>query len=154
MADALSRVADSSRQFSQKKMNAIVQEDRSGCGIASVAALTGQKYAVVKKAASKLGISIDDSRLWSETQPMRKLLDFFGLVAGRKEEPFISWEKLPDRALLAIKWHHEKSGPAWQWVVFVREAGGSFVLDSKRALRTNRRTDFGRMKPKWFIRLG
>jgi hypothetical protein len=36
-------------------------------------------------------------------------------------------------------------------VVFVREGGDAFVLDSKKALRTNRRTDFGRMKPKWFI---
>jgi hypothetical protein len=38
-------------------------------------------------------------------------------------------------------------------VVFVRDASGVCVLDPKRALRTNRRTDFGRMKPKWFIRL-
>ena len=26
-----------------------------------------------------------------------------------------------------------------------------YVLDSKKTLRKNRRTDFGRMKPKWFI---
>jgi len=28
---------------------------------------------------------------------------------------------------------------------------GAVVLDPKRALRTNVRTDFGRMKPKWYI---
>ncbi len=87
------------------------------------------------------------------TQPMRKLLASCGIVADRKEEPFRSWEKLPSRALLAIKWHREKTGPAWHWVVFARDESGFFVLDSKRGLRTNRRTDFGRMNPKWFIRL-
>jgi hypothetical protein len=28
------------------------------------------------------------------------------------------------------------------------------VLDPKKSLQTNRRTDFGRMKPKWYIPLG
>ncbi len=54
---------------------------------------------------------------------------------------------------LAIRWHREKTGPAWHWVVFVRDVSGDYVLDPKRALRTHRRTDFGRMKPKWFIRI-
>lgn len=134
-------------------MKAIVQEDRTGCGIASVAAITSQKYATVKKAAAKLGISVEDPKLWSETQHMRKLLASSGLVAGRKEEPFRSWEKLPALALLAIKWRREQTGPAWHWVVFARDESGSFVLDSKRGLRTNRRTDFGRIKPKWFIQI-
>jgi hypothetical protein len=30
---------------------------------------------------------------------------------------------------------------------------GSCVLDPKKALCTHRRTDFGRIKPKWFIGL-
>jgi len=36
----------------------------------------------------------------------------------------------------------------------VREAGECYVLDSKKALKHNRRQDFGRMKPKWFIAIG
>ncbi len=132
----------------------VIQQDRTGCAIASVAALTGQSYATVKRSATALGLSVADSRLWTATTPMRTLLASQGLRAGRKEEPFVSWEKLPSRALLAIKWHVEPTGPAWHWVVFVREPDGtSCVLDSKRALRTHRRTDFGRIKPKWFIRL-
>lgn len=134
-------------------MNPVVQEDRTGCGIASVAAITKQKYASVKQAAAALGISVDDPKLWSDPQPMRKLLASYGIAAGRKEVPFRSWARLPSRALLAIKWHRGKAGPAWHWVVFVRDAGGSCVLDPKRGLRTNRRTDFGRMHPKWFIHL-
>jgi hypothetical protein len=134
-------------------MEAVVQEDRTGCAIASVAAITGAKYSAVKKAAAILGISVDDPTLWSDTEPMRKLLASRGVVAGRKEEPFRSWQELPSRALLAIKWHRAKRGPAWHWVVFARDESGSFVLDSKRGLRTHQRTDFGRIKPKWFIRL-
>ena len=135
------------------KMEAVVQEDRTGCAIASVAAITGQNYSAVKKAAAMLGISVDDPTLWSDTEPIRKLLASCGVFAGPKEEPFRSWQELPFRALLAIKWRRETRGPVWHWVVFARDGTGSFVLDSKRGLRTNQRTDFGRIKPKWFIRL-
>jgi len=60
-------------------------------------------------------------------------------------------KSLPDRALLAIKWHLEKDIPYWHWVVFVRDTNNEYVLDSKKALKQNVRTDFGRIKPKWFI---
>jgi hypothetical protein len=135
-------------------MKAVVQEDRTGCGIASVAALAQEKYRTVKRVAGQLGISTADSRLWSDTRHIRTLLRRFGIKAAPTEEAFVSWEALPDRALLAIKWHREETGPAWHWVVFARDESGSVVLDSKRGLRSNRRTDFGRMKPKWFIRVG
>lgn len=134
-------------------MKPVVQEDATGCGIASVAAITGRSYQTVKRAAATLGIEVSDPLLWSDTAPVRRLLAHFRITAGRSEEKFASWDRLPDRALLAIKWHREKTGPAWHWVVFARDETGVFVLDPKRALRTHRRTDFGRMKPKWFIRL-
>lgn len=133
-------------------VKAVAQHDRTGCGIASVAALAGQSYATVKRAAAALGIAVTDASLWSDTAPVRRLLACFGLSAG-KATVFRSWRALPDLALLAIKWHRGKTGPAWHWVVFVRDDAGCCVLDPKKALRTNRRTDFGRMKPKWFIRV-
>jgi hypothetical protein len=98
-----------------------------------------------------MGIFADDESLWSETAHVRKLLNHFGISAGYRETPFRSWESLPDLALLAIKWRLEHGRPYWHWVVFVRENGKPCVLDSKKGLRTNRRTDFGRMKPKWYI---
>jgi len=133
-------------------MKPVIQQDRTGCGIASVAALAGRTYAAVKQEAAQLGIAVSDARLWSDTRHIRRLLAHFGIPAGRQED-FVSWSSLPDRALLAIKWHREKHGPAWHWVVFVRDAAESYVLDPKKALRTHRRTDFGRIRPKWFIRL-
>jgi len=132
-------------------MNAVVQEERTGCAIASVAALAGITYSRAKAGAAELGIAAADPALWHETDHVRTLLATFGLRAGPKEQPFRSWEQLPNQALLAIKWHIEKTGPAWHWVVFVREGTDAYVLDPKKSLRTNRRTDFGRMQPKWFI---
>ncbi|MEO7600006.1 MAG: hypothetical protein ABIV50_13800 [Opitutus sp.] len=132
-------------------MQPVIQEDRTGCALASVAALACTSYSDAKRAATDLGISVDDPSLWSATAQVRKLLRHFNLAAPPREQAFHSWKQLPERALLAIKWHREKNGPAWHWVVFVREGGESYVLDPKKTLRTNRRKDFGRMRPKWFI---
>lgn len=132
-------------------MRPVIQGEQTGCGIASVAALVEIKYAEAKKVANSLGIRAQDERLWSETAHVRKLLAHFGCRALKGERPFRSWKALPDFAVLAIKWHVEKNRPFWHWVVFVRDEKGGYVLDSKKALRRHKRTDFGRIKPKWYI---
>lgn len=132
-------------------MKPIVQRERTGCGIASVATLAGVSYAQAKRAANRLGIFAEDPRLWSETQPVRDLMEHFHVRAASKETPFVSWDALPDTALLAIKWHREKGRAFWHWVVFWRGPRGPVVLDSKQALCRHVRTDFGRMKPTWWI---
>lgn len=132
-------------------MKAVVQLERTGCGIASVAALADVSYRETQRVASRLGIFADDSKLWSETGYVRRLLAEYGIRSARTEMPFTSWDALPDRALLAIKWRRERDRASWHWVVFWRGPDGPVVLDSKRALRRHVRTDFSRMKPKWFI---
>ena len=134
-------------------MKPVIQLEPTGCGIAAVAAIAGVSYPKAKAVAGSLDIRTSDSSLWSATSHVRKLLRRCGFSAGAREIPFRSWKTLPDLALLSIKWHREQGRPYWHWVVFVREGGESCVLDSKKALRTHRRTDFGRMKPKWFIRV-
>jgi hypothetical protein len=129
----------------------VLQRERTGCGIASVAAIVGLSYARTQAIASSLGISAQDERLWSATAHVRGLLEHLGVKTGRSEHPFQSWESLPDLALLSIKWHLEKGRPFWHWVVFVRDDRGARVLDPKANLRHHVRTDFGRIKPKWFI---
>ena len=135
-------------------MKPVVQLERTGCGIASVAAIAGLSYPKAKAIANSLGIFAQDESLWSKTSHVRKLLKHLGIKSEPREIPFRSWEALPDLALLSIKWHLEKGRPYWHWVVFVRDNGRSCVLDSKKGLQTNRRTDFGRMKPKWYIPIG
>ena len=132
-------------------MKPVVQLERTGCGIASMAALAGVTYAQATRVANRLGIFADDPRLWSETDQVRRLLKEYGFRSARTEVPFASWEAMPDLALLAIKWHKDGGRACWHWVVFWRGPRGPVVLDSKRALRRHVRTDFGRMKPKWCI---
>ena len=132
-------------------MKPVIQLERTGCGIASVAAVAGVSYARAKAVARVLGISAQDRRLWSETAFVRRLLARFQKRAAAAPCPFRAWASLPDLALLSIKWHLEGGRPCWHWVVFVREHGRGHVLDSKQALARHVRTDFGRMKPRWFL---
>lgn len=132
-------------------MESVIQEEKTGCGIAASAALAGISYAEAQRKANTLGIYAADTSLWSETAHVRKLLQQLGISVSPKETPFESWERLPDKALMAIKWRMEQGRPFWHWVVFIREDGEAKVLDSKKALKSNVRRDFGRIKPKWYI---
>lgn len=108
-------------------------------------------YRKAQRTANRLGIFATDRRLWSETAHVRRLLRNYQLRPDSTERPFRSRDSLPDLALLAIKWHREYGQPCWHWVVFVRDRAGERVLDSKRSLTRHVRTDFGRMKPKWYM---
>ena len=134
-----------------RTMRPVIQAEVTGCGIASVAAIAGVSYARAKKIANRFGIYAEDEKLWSETTHVRRLLNQYGFRVKTGELPFRSWHSLPNLALLAIKWHVERNKPFWHWVVFIRDASGACVLDSKKNLTRHRRTDFGRMKPKWYI---
>ncbi|PFG10688.1 hypothetical protein ATI45_3156 [Marinobacter sp. LV10MA510-1] len=134
-----------------KNMEAVIQEEATGCGIAASAALAGVSYAAAQRNANALGIYAADTALWSETEHVRKLLREFGISVSPKETPFESWGRLPDKALMAIKWRMKRGKPFWHWVVFFREGGQAMVLDSKKALKSNIRQDFGRIKPQWYI---
>ncbi|MGE3154079.1 MAG: hypothetical protein AB7G48_18645 [Nitrospiraceae bacterium] len=132
-------------------MKPVVQEERTGCGIAAVATLAGVTYREARRTAYRLGIVATDPRLWSETAHVRRLLVQYRIRPAKSETPFRSWKALPPLALLAIKWHRVKGTAFWHWVVFHRGPDGPVVLDPKRSLRVHCRTDFGRMKPKWFL---
>lgn len=133
------------------KQNVVIQEETTGCGIAAVANIVGESYQSVKTQANSLGIYADDQALWSDTQYVRHLLNQYGYQASISEIDFAGWDDLPDRALLAIKWHVDEGKPFWHWVVFKRIDGKSVVLDSAVYLEHNLRTDFDQMSPKWFI---
>jgi len=135
----------------EERMKPVVQEDVTGCGIASVAALAGVTYKQVKTVASRLGIQVDDSRLWSDTAFVRTLLKQYGIEAAPQEQPFRSWKTLPPLALLAIKWHRTGKQAFWHWVIFWQGPERDVVIDPKRSLKHHVRTDFGRIKPKWYI---
>jgi hypothetical protein len=131
----------------------IIQEEITGCGIASVANVVGKSYAEMKALANSMGIYASDTSLWSDTQYVRHLLSRVGVEATENEILFESWGALPDLALLAIKHHQEEGRDFWHWVVFKRVDGRDLVLDSASYLASNVRTDFNEMQPKWYIGL-
>lgn len=132
-------------------MKPVIQQEPTGCAIASSAAIAGLSYAEARKTANDLGIYADDAKLWSETDYIRRLLAQLEIQTATTEQPFAGWDDLPNCALLSTKWHLEQGKPYWHWAVFIREGELQYVLDSKKSLKTNIRTDFGRIKPKWYI---
>jgi len=131
----------------------VIQEDRTGCGLASVAAVAGVSYKQVKRVAGHLGIDVKDPQLWSDTKYVRTLLTHYEFSASHHTTPFKSWDTLPSLALLAIKWHKINKDAFWHWVTFWRGPEGPIVMDPKQSLKKHVRTDFGRMQPKWFLAL-
>jgi len=129
----------------------VIQEETSGCGIASVANILGKTYSEMKAIANGMDIYASDEALWSDTQYVRRMLVNADLQTSKSEIPFVSWEALPDLAMLSIKHHQENGVNFWHWVVFKRVDGQPFVLDSASYLPSNIRQDFDAMQPKWFI---
>lgn len=133
-------------------MEPVIQEQITGCAIAASSALANISYQRAKSIANRLGIYAEDKTLWSNPNVIRTLLTKLNIITSKTEVPFTDWVSLPNCALLALKWHQVKGQAFWHWAIFVREQDGThYVLDSKASLKQHRRTDFGRMKPKWFI---
>lgn len=129
----------------------VVQEETTGCGIASVANILGKTYSEMKAIANAMGIHASDKSLWSDIQYVRRMLSCAGVETSSSEIPFESWDTLPDLALLSIKHYQEEDKDFWHWVVFKRVNDQPLVLDSASYLPSNIRQDFDAMKPKWFI---
>lgn len=134
-------------------MKPVIQEEKTGCGIASAAAIAGMSYQATRAIANRMGIYAEDPSLWSDPQHVRDLLSALDIATDKTEEPFTGWDTLPDCALLSTKWHLENGKPYWHWAVFVREDSKHYVLDSNKRLKCHTRTDLGRIKPKWYIRV-
>lgn len=132
-------------------MQFVIQQEPSGCGLAACAALAGLSYDQIKTKANAMGIFAEDKALWSQTDYVRKLLAEFDIALSPVETPFDSWQQLPDKALLAIKWHKEHDKPFWHWVVFSRVAGEAVVLDSKKSTEKAQTQRLRAYAAKWYI---
>jgi len=132
-------------------VNVVIQEEKTGCGIASVANIVNLPYVDVKAKANSMGIFAEDKTLYSDTGYVRRLLTEYNVKTSTTELKFTSWNNLPDLALLSIKYHEEDGVLFWHWVVFNRTDGRPVVLDSAAYLNENKRLDFDVMEPKWYI---
>ena len=69
-------------------MAVIIQEETTGCGIASVANIVERSYAEVKAKANSMCIFANDESLYSDTAYVRKLLIEYGVKASGTEITF------------------------------------------------------------------
>ena len=134
-------------------MKGVIQEEESGCGIASVANIVGLPYQEVKQKAKEMGIFAEDKQLYSDTEYISRLLAEYNIETSKKECAFTSWEHLPDLALLAVKYHKVENIPFWHWVVFKRIDSKITLLDSADTTNKNSRVDLLATKPEWYIQL-
>lgn len=130
-------------------MKRVKQGNASGCGLACVAMLANKKYEEIRELAKEILNFNNDHDLYTDTTHLRKLLLSFGIVTSSKKVPFTEWGKLPKKAILGI--NHDMKTDKWHWVVYQRDDRGASVLDPKVTIKTDRRTDFSRMRPKWYI---
>lgn len=123
------------------QLQQVIQQDRTGCGIACVATIACTSYSKVRHMACIQFGWREDGVFYTMSLHLARLLDSLGYTAGRGRA-VRHWESLPNLAIVAINPHKEDSG--WHWVVFVRDDGNAYVIDPRS--KRKRRTDFGRMR--------
>jgi hypothetical protein len=69
-------------------MKPVLQQEATGCGIASVATLAGVTYRHVRRAADQFGISAQDDRLWSDTPTSARFSVIMAFVPRIKNSRF------------------------------------------------------------------
>lgn len=130
-------------------MRRVKQEDPTGCGLACIAMLADSTYAHVKNLAiEQLGFD-NSGTLYTGTKHLRDLANNFKIGLGKKRRKFKAFNDLPEIAILAINYKEESN--TWHWVVYRRTSNDEFVYDPKKKIKSNKRRDFGRIKPKWFL---
>ncbi len=116
--------------------------------------LAGTTYEdVLKTATSEANVSVSGNK-YTRTGQLRKIAAKHGVVIScKRSRKFKGWMHLPNKAILAINPNSENR--TWHWVVFFREPSGSgaFVLDPNPSIKSNKRTDFGRMRPYAYLPL-
>ncbi|MGJ7902675.1 hypothetical protein [Lysobacter sp. 1R34A] len=137
------------------------QQDATGCGLACVAMLGGIGYVQARRLARRLGIGPRDRVLgrggrartvrnayFSDAGQLRRMLELLGLHAG-PERRLARWDALDRSGIAGIRYNRRED--SWHWVVYLHGDEGGRVLDPNPRVRSERRTDFGRMKPHCFI---
>lgn len=132
-------------------MKRIVQNDPTGCGIACVAMLSEKSYQKVKSELLESSKFSKKRTFYTDDNDLRKLSSKFGISLGRLRQ-FRTWSEIPDKSIVAINYKKNDEDPEWHWVVFRRINNEEFVFDPKKAIKKVKRTDFGRMKAKWYLK--
>lgn len=132
-------------------MRRVVQQDRTGCGLACIAILAQTEYSNVKETALSLFNLEPNDEFYTSAHELQKLGQEYNLNVGGKRRVFKGFKALPDLAILAINYREKED--TWHWVVYCRDEDSEFVIDPKKAVKAERRKDFGRLakSARWFM---
>ena len=130
------------------RIRRIIQKDGTGCGVACAAMLGGVSYSRARSVAVSLGIIGERDSCYTYAREVSALLREFGLcpLKGRR---LTRWESLHCLGVVGVNYNADHG--SWHWVVYVPSADGGYVLDPKASVKTSRRTDFTRLRPRSYI---
>ncbi len=126
----------------------VIQDDSTGCGLACVAMLSGYSYAHVRKKAIEKKILQTNGDFYTNFSDIRNLLIEFKITAGERKLKR-QWKNLPLKSIVEINFNKDTKN--WHWVVCINEEIGMYVLDPNKKIRSNKRTDFNRMRIRSYI---
>lgn len=136
------------RYLGRTMVRRILQEDSTGCGLACVAMVAGTSYAKVKAIAIRLGIAGERPPYYTSAKNLSMLMRELGLRSS-KERMLSDWKAFSSPSIVGINFNEKHR--TWHWVVYVPSADGGYVLDPKKVIKSARRTDFSRMRPRSYI---
>jgi len=121
----------------------IIQQDTTGCGLACIAMLAKTSYKKVKALAIKNLDFDNDGEFYTNTKDLVFLGKNYSIEIGSRRRKFKGYGHLPDKAILAI--NYKESSDTWHWVIYHRTRNEEYVLDPKKSIKTNKRTDLTRI---------
>lgn len=132
-------------------MKRVVQEDATGCGIACIAMLANINYQSAKDTAIETLNFKYEGAFYTTASDLKKLGSIYNLKIGGRRRRFKEINLLPSLCILAI--NYSENEDTWHWVVYSRSNTEEFVLDPKKAIKSDKRMDLRRigLKTSWFI---
>lgn len=136
------------------------QLDSTGCGLACVAMLGRIGYPQARALARHLGIGPADhdghgarrrgprKAYYTSALQLARMLRLLGAQPG-PERMLSRADALDCDGILAI--NHNRRDDTWHWVVYIHRDDGGYVLDPNPRVRSERRTDLGRMRCRSFL---
>jgi ABC-type bacteriocin/lantibiotic exporter with double-glycine peptidase domain len=112
------------------------QKDKTGCGLAAVAMITGDTYDNVKKIAMENDL-VDQAFFETNYSSIKKLLSLYK-IKFQHQRKFQHWREIPMTSIVATNFTKDGS---WHWVVFVKDENEIFVYDPWQRVK-KKTTDF------------
>lgn len=131
------------------KIKRVIQEDSTGCGIACIAMVAGISYAEAKQITLNNEILKKSVKnFYTTTKDLVNILNSIGIESskGRKVR---YWSSINTISIVGINFL--ETTDTWHWVLFIPNEDTGYVLDPSKRVKTEKRTDFSRMRLRSYI---